>query len=93
MPETASPNRFDSHHDEASGISAEMSGNRTDYKEKRVGQVESSHFKATAHKMRLTPWGCQLNVGLNSEESTPRETNAPHGIVRASHVGILNGFS
>src|ERR1700744_2914237 len=69
-----------------------MSGNRADYKGKRARQGLPSHFRTAAYKLRLTLWGCQLNVGLNSKKFTPRETNAPHGAVREIHVGFLNGF-
>src|ERR1700742_4054480 len=70
-----------------------MSGNRADYKGKRARQGLPSHFRTAAYKLRLTLWGCQLNVGLNSKKFTPRETNAPHGAVREIYVGFLNGFA
>ena len=44
-----------------------MSGDHANYKGKRARRVESSHFIVVSSKMRLTPWGCQLNVGLNSK--------------------------
>jgi hypothetical protein len=71
---------------DGSAIGVEMSGNCVCHKGKRAHQVESSHFRVAARRMRLTPWGCQLNVGLNSKKFTPRETNAPPGAVRAPHV-------
>ena len=44
-----------------------MSGNGADYKGNRARRAEPSHFRVEPSKMRLTPWGCQLNVGLNSK--------------------------
>ena len=44
-----------------------MSENGADYKGKTERRAESSHFRVVPSKMRLTPWGCQLNVGLNSK--------------------------
>ena len=69
-----------------------MSGDHANYKGKRARRVESSHFSVVSSKMRLTPWGCQLNVGFNAKKFTPRETNAPLPVARAPHVGNLMGF-
>ena len=44
-----------------------MSENGADYKGKREKRADSSHFRVVPSKMRLTLWGCQLNVGLNSK--------------------------
>jgi len=44
-----------------------MSENRADYKGNGVIRIESSHFRVAMRRLRLTPWGCQLNVGLNSK--------------------------
>ena len=63
------------------------------YAAKQVKGDVMSSFRGATHKMRLTPWRCQLNVGLNSEKFTLRETNAPPGVVRALHFGFLNGIA
>jgi hypothetical protein len=47
-----------------------MSENGADYKGKREKRADSSHFRVVPSKMRLTPWGCQLNVDLNSKKFT-----------------------
>jgi len=83
----------DSHGGSASGSGAEMSGNLAEYAEKLAKRRGLSHFGAALRKMRLTPWGCQLNVAYNSEKFTSRETNAPPRVVRELHVGFLNGFA
>jgi hypothetical protein len=85
----ASPERFDSSRRNASGIGAEMNGNCENSEEKPAKWDGLFHFRAAARKISLTLWGCQLNVGLNSEKFTQRETNAPHGVVRALHVGLF----
>jgi hypothetical protein len=87
-----SGNRFDLHENDASGSGAEMSRNSASYRENRANWIDSSQFGATVHKMRLTPWGRQLNVANNSEKFTPRETNAPPGVVQAPHLAFSNGF-
>jgi hypothetical protein len=69
-----------------------MSENCADYGGKRVTKVDSSHFEEATDKMRLTLWGCQLNVGLNSEKFTPRETNAPQEQFKHRTWAFLNRF-
>ena len=83
---------FDSYGDDASGNGVEMSGNRADYKGKRAKRLESSHFRAASRRMRLTPWGCQLNVGLNSK-NLHHVKQMLHLDSLKQHVGILMGFA
>src|ERR1700759_1917436 len=78
---------FDLPRPDAPGDGASTDENRTGYKGKRARRELSAQFGRAGYRLRLTPWGCQLNVGLNSEKFTPCETNAPHVVVRESHVG------